>query len=118
MIFCGRPNTSKFQPFNLLVYVMVLVATSAICMNPFTILYMLRHGFCNKVYPGAIAGASEANLMALNELRTHAFLQVRKIVKYQHKLNLQILISIPDMTIPQINCFSCLLLTDRYNGYL
>ncbi|XP_044413633.1 uncharacterized protein [Triticum aestivum] len=28
-----------------------------------------------KVYPGAIAGASEANLMALNELRTHAFLQ-------------------------------------------
>lgn len=28
-----------------------------------------------KVYPGALAGASEANLMALNELRTHAFLQ-------------------------------------------
>ncbi|KAM0917063.1 hypothetical protein ACQ4PT_009798 [Festuca glaucescens] len=28
-----------------------------------------------KVYPGAIAGASEADLMALNELRTHAFLQ-------------------------------------------
>nr|CAB3447582.1 unnamed protein product [Digitaria exilis]CAB3479597.1 unnamed protein product [Digitaria exilis] len=28
-----------------------------------------------KVYPGARAGASEADLMALNELRTHAFLQ-------------------------------------------
>ncbi|RLM78966.1 uncharacterized protein C2845_PM12G24010 [Panicum miliaceum] len=28
-----------------------------------------------KVYPGAHAGASEADLMALNELRTHAFLQ-------------------------------------------
>ncbi|CAO2041095.1 unnamed protein product [Urochloa humidicola] len=28
-----------------------------------------------KVYPGAHAGASDADLMALNELRTHAFLQ-------------------------------------------
>ncbi|TVT99963.1 hypothetical protein EJB05_54633 [Eragrostis curvula] len=28
-----------------------------------------------KVYPGARAGASEADLMALNELRTHSFLQ-------------------------------------------
>nr|CAB3450755.1 unnamed protein product [Digitaria exilis] len=28
-----------------------------------------------KVYPGARAGASEADVMALNELRTHAFLQ-------------------------------------------
>lgn len=28
-----------------------------------------------KVYPGALAGASEADLMAVNELRTHAFLQ-------------------------------------------
>ncbi|KAL6911849.1 hypothetical protein ACP4OV_000654 [Aristida adscensionis] len=28
-----------------------------------------------KVYPGSLSGASEANLMALNELRTHAFLQ-------------------------------------------
>lgn len=28
-----------------------------------------------KVYPGALVGASEADLMAVNELRTHAFLQ-------------------------------------------
>ncbi|GJN21921.1 hypothetical protein PR202_gb09444 [Eleusine coracana subsp. coracana] len=36
-------------------------------------------GFETKVYPGVRAGASEADLMALNELRTHSFLQVRFI---------------------------------------
>lgn len=35
-----------------------------------------------KVYPGQRTGGNEADMMAANELNTHALLQVRKLIPF------------------------------------